>query len=318
MMAAAGHMEHMPAHIFQRVGRYADAAEANRRGAAADLAYFARTRPLDYYAGYTAHNYLFLAFSTVMQGRRAETLDAARKARAVVPDEQLLETPGSDWRMTELYAAMVRFGMWDAILAEPAPNAKLTGLTGGCLYARSIALAATGRVADARQSLAALEKLAATTTTNGHVFAIAILVARARIASTERDDDQAIALLTEAVTREDRLGYAEPAMVLSRAPCAGGGAAAERPGRGGRSGLPGGSATQSRERLGAVRAGAVTEGAEARCRSPGGAAALPGRVEGRRRNDNRIGVLMPAAATGSPHRSSATSQRHEGDRQHRL
>jgi tetratricopeptide (TPR) repeat protein len=108
MMPAAGHMEHMPAHIFQRVGRYADAAEANRRGAAADLAYFARTRPPDYYAGYTAHNYLFLAFSTVMQGRRAATLDAARKARALVPDAELLETPGSDWRMTELYAAMVR------------------------------------------------------------------------------------------------------------------------------------------------------------------------------------------------------------------
>ena len=77
MMPAAGHLEHMPAHIMQRVGRYGDAAEANIKGAAADLNYFARTKPPDYYVMYTAHNYQFLAFSTVMQGRKAETLDAA-------------------------------------------------------------------------------------------------------------------------------------------------------------------------------------------------------------------------------------------------
>ena len=61
LMPAAGHLEHMPAHIMQRVGRYGDAAEANRLGAAADLRYFGRTRPLDYYVMYTAHNYQFLA-----------------------------------------------------------------------------------------------------------------------------------------------------------------------------------------------------------------------------------------------------------------
>lgn len=76
MMPAAGHLQHMPAHIMQRVGRYEDAAEANREGAAADAAYYARTRPLDYYAMYTGHNYQFLAFSTAMEGRKAETLEA--------------------------------------------------------------------------------------------------------------------------------------------------------------------------------------------------------------------------------------------------
>jgi tetratricopeptide (TPR) repeat protein len=219
MMPAAGHLEHMPAHIMQRVGRYGDAAQANRLGAAADLDYFARTRPLDYYVMYTAHNYQFLAFSTVMQGRKADTLDAARKARALVPDDMLLGMPGVDWNMTELYAAMVRFGMWDEILAEPAPNAKLTGLTGGYLYARATALAAKGHVADARQSLAELQKLAAAATSNdaaglntaADVFAVAILAAQARIADTEHNSDQAIALLTQAVAREDQLAYAEPA-----------------------------------------------------------------------------------------------------------
>lgn len=219
MMPAAGHLEHMPAHIMQRVGRYGDAAEANRLGAAADLDYFARTRPPDYYAMYTAHNYQFLAFSAVMQGRKAETLDAARKARALVPDDMLLGMPGADWNMTELYAAMVRFGMWDEILSEPAPNPKLTALTGGYLFARTTALAAKGRNDDARQSLAELEKLAAAATpddgaglnTAPDVFAVAILVAQARLADAEHKDDQAIVLLTQAVAKEDRLAYAEPA-----------------------------------------------------------------------------------------------------------
>ena len=87
MMPAAGHLEHMPAHIMQRVGRYADAATANRKGADADIAYFAKTTPPDYYAMYTAHNYQFLAFSTAMQGRKADTLDAARRSRAVISDD---------------------------------------------------------------------------------------------------------------------------------------------------------------------------------------------------------------------------------------
>jgi tetratricopeptide (TPR) repeat protein len=69
MMPAAGHLEHMPAHIMQRVGRYEEAAQANRKGAAADKSYFAKTQPPDYYAMYTGHNYQFLAYSAAMEGR---------------------------------------------------------------------------------------------------------------------------------------------------------------------------------------------------------------------------------------------------------
>jgi tetratricopeptide (TPR) repeat protein len=111
MLPATGHLEHMPAHIMQRVGRYEDAAEANRKGVAADLAYFAMTKPPDYYVMYTAHNYQFLAFSAAMEGRQAETIEAARQSRALVSDDMLLTMPGADWYVAELYAAMVRFGM---------------------------------------------------------------------------------------------------------------------------------------------------------------------------------------------------------------
>jgi tetratricopeptide (TPR) repeat protein len=218
MMPAAGHLEHMPAHIMQRVGRYAEAAEANRKGAAADLAYFSMTRPLDYYAMYTAHNYQFLAFSTAMQGRRADTLDAARKSRAVISDDLLIAMAGADWYVAETYATMVRFGMWQEILAEPLPNPALLALTVGYHYARTSALAATGQVDAARSELAELESRAATAAPGDgaglspatEVFAVAILVAKARIAGAEAKDNDAIALLTEAVAKEDALAYDEP------------------------------------------------------------------------------------------------------------
>ena len=85
MMPAAGHLEHMPAHIMQRVGRYEDAAEANRRGVIADRAYLARTTPPDYYAMYLAHNSAFLAYSAAMEGRKAETLVAVQDLSATLP-----------------------------------------------------------------------------------------------------------------------------------------------------------------------------------------------------------------------------------------
>jgi tetratricopeptide (TPR) repeat protein len=218
MMPAAGHLEHMPAHIMQRIGRYADAAEANRRGAAADVAYFVKTKPLDYYTMYTAHNYQFLAFSTAMEGRKAETLDATRKSRAIVSDNLLAAMPGIDWYVAELYAAMVRFGMWDEMLAEAAPNTKLIGLSVGYRYGRATAFAAKGRIDEAAAELAELEKLAAAATADdsaglnsaADVFAVANLVVKARIVSAEAKHDDAITLLSEAAAKEDGLAYNEP------------------------------------------------------------------------------------------------------------
>lgn len=219
MMPAAGHLQHMPAHIMQRVGRYQDAAEANREGAAADAAYYAKAKPLDYYTMYTAHNYLFLAFSTAMEGRKAETLEAVRKSRETIPDDMLLAMPGFDWYIAEGYAAMVRFGMWDEMLAEPAPNPKLPGLTGGYLFGKAVALAAKGHLDDAKATVARLEQLSTDTpadygaglNTARDLFAIGALVAEARIADAEGKPDQAIALLRDAVAREDQTAYDEPA-----------------------------------------------------------------------------------------------------------
>jgi len=218
MMPAAGHLEHMPAHIFQRVGRYAEAAEANRKGAEADLAYFAKSTPLDYYRVYTAHNYQFLAYSAAMEGRRADAVHAAKQSRKVVSDEMLAMMPGMDWPLSEAYTARLRFGMWDDLLAEPPPDAKLKALTGGYLYARATALAAKGRLEEAQRVLADLERLAAELPPDAaagfnsakDVFAVAIPIVQARIASAENHSTRAIGLLRQAVANEDKLAYDEP------------------------------------------------------------------------------------------------------------
>jgi tetratricopeptide (TPR) repeat protein len=126
--------------------------------------------------------------------------------------------PGSDWYLAETYATMVRFGMWDAMLAEPPPSAALIVLTAGYHYGRVVALAAKGRTEDAKVELTGLEKIAAAVTADdsaglnaaGDVLALAVLVAKARIADAQQRSIDAIALLTEAAAKEDSLAYDEP------------------------------------------------------------------------------------------------------------
>jgi len=222
MMPAAGHLEHMPAHILQRVGRYEEAAEANRKGAAADLAYLKATAPPDYYPMYLIHNFQFLAAAAGTEGRRAETIQALRKAREYMPDAMLLATPGFDWGAGFLYDGLVKFGMWDDMLKEAAPNTHLTGATIHYLQDRAMALAATGKVDAAKVALAKATALIAATpadATQGNnsaksLYDIGQLEAQARIAIAQGNQREAIELLTRAVAAEDTIAYNEPSDII--------------------------------------------------------------------------------------------------------
>lgn len=219
MMPSAGHLEHMPAHIMQRVGDYEQAAEANRRGIAADRAYLAGTTPPDYYAMYLAHNYSFLAFSAAMEGRKAETLTAVQSVAVTVPLDMLLGMGDSGWNLAQQYSALVRFGLWDEAIALGAPDARAAGLTAAWLYSRGVALAARGRLEDARAMLGQLRQLEARVPADSpagfnslhDILEVADPIVAARIAATELRNDEAIALLQKAVTAQDKLAYNEPA-----------------------------------------------------------------------------------------------------------
>ena len=222
MMPAAGHLEHMPAHILQRVGRYEDAAEANRKGAAADLAYLKKTAAPDYYPMYLIHNFQFLGSAAAMEGRRAETITALKEARAYSSDQMLLGVPGLDWSASFIYDGYTKFGMWDDMLKEPAPSAKLPGATISYLQSRATALAATGRINEAKIELAKSDHLIvavpadAMQGNNGAraLYEIGQHKAQARVATAEGKRDEAIRLLTDAVSAEDKLAYNEPSDMI--------------------------------------------------------------------------------------------------------
>ena len=217
LMPGAGHIVHMPAHIFQRVGRYADASAVNEKAALADEAYFAKTKSPGYYAMYLGHNYGFLSFSASMEGKSAVSIAAARKSAKAMPPEMLDMMPGMDFFTAGPLLALVRFGKWDELLAEPRPDAKYPVLTSLWLHAHAMALAAKGKLDAARADHAELLKVAAAAPKGlqagnndaKDVFAVAAKIVEARIATLARQKDS-LALWAEAVTLEDKLAYSEP------------------------------------------------------------------------------------------------------------
>ena len=161
LMPEAGHIVHMPSHIYYRVGRYADAARVNEQAALVDEAYIAACKAQGFYpAGYYGHNIHFLWTSAEMQGRYQTAIDAARRLVKAVDAEKLSE----GLPLGELYAftpvaTLLRFGKWREILAEPAPPKTLLLDTAVWTYAQGFAHANTGDLKAARADRARLAAL---------------------------------------------------------------------------------------------------------------------------------------------------------------
>jgi tetratricopeptide (TPR) repeat protein len=220
LMPGAGHIQHMPAHIYQRVGRYFDAVLANRRAIAVDKAYLAKTKPPGYYGMYLGHNYGFLAYAASMIGLSAESIDAARAAAEAVPSSMLDMAPGMDFFAAAPTFAQVRFGRWQDLLQAPAPPARYVVLSAIHHHGRGMAQASLGHLDEATSELAALEKLAAGYSADmiagninsaRNIASIAASAVRGRIAEKRGRSEDAIAAYRAAVAVEDQLGYNEPA-----------------------------------------------------------------------------------------------------------
>jgi tetratricopeptide (TPR) repeat protein len=222
LMPSAGHIVHMPAHIFIRVGRYADAVDINHAAAHADERYIHAESPRGIYpVAYYPHNYDFLAFAAAMAGRRTEALEAARRGAALV-DVEMMRVPGLGGLQNYLVLPlrmMLRFGMWEEVLVEPAPDTGLDFVVGFTHYARGMALLRTGRADEAREAVAALRDRITSPDIEPYVIwwnpardvlTLGVLALEAEILLEEGDAEAALDTMARAVDLEDALVYDEP------------------------------------------------------------------------------------------------------------
>ena len=222
-MPGAGHLVHMPGHIYIRVGRYLDALRANEHAVHADETYIQDQNPAMgmYTAGYYPHNYDFMVFAATMIGRRSDALRASLKVAELLPQE-LFGTPGMDflqhWSIRPLQV-MVRFGAWDEILATAAPPRERGHARAVWHYARGRAYADRGDQRRATEELAALRSILSSGQVDGlkmefnrspDILGIAesVLAGWTEVAAGRHD--AAVAHHEEAVRRESALLYGEP------------------------------------------------------------------------------------------------------------
>ena len=218
LMPAAGHLVHMPAHIYARTGDYAAAAQSNVDAAAADEAYIKASGvqgiyPLMYYS----HNLHFLAIASSAQGRYADAMKAATRLEGNVTPA-LKEMPMLEGFLTVTPLIRLRFYRWDEILKQPEPDAKLFGINAIWHFTRGMAYASNADVAKAEIESDAfrgwVRKIPADAPFGlnpaSRIMSIAESVLHARIASSKGDDKATIELLRKAVEAEDSLAYDEP------------------------------------------------------------------------------------------------------------
>jgi tetratricopeptide (TPR) repeat protein len=218
---AAGHIVHMPAHVYIRTGDYASAVKTNQEAAAVDRAYIKSSGAQGIYPMmYYSHNLHFIAMCSAMNGDYAEAKkNADLLAEHVGP--HVKDMPPLEGFMTIPMAVDVRFHRWDDILKMPQPDPSMKTATVFWHFARGMALAATGKVSQAEEEhkiIAEAEKntpedVVFTMPVNNKakdIMKIAQNVLGAKIAMTKKDNAGAIAMLTEAVAVQDSLKYGEP------------------------------------------------------------------------------------------------------------
>ncbi|GMV49097.1 MAG: hypothetical protein AMXMBFR67_06400 [Nitrospira sp.] len=212
LMPGAGHLVHMPAHIYMRLGRYEQASEQNAVAAKVDQDYLAGQHHSEgfYASGYYAHNLHFLNASLMMEGRSAEALQAAR--------ELLAKEPMQDLFAPTLLLTMARFGQWPDLIRQPPPPKTLRLTTGLWHYVRGLAFAATtrwgsveGELANLRKALKQFARAKTSEAKTSHaILQVAERVLAGELAARRGDYDDGIRALQEALRLEAALPYSEP------------------------------------------------------------------------------------------------------------
>jgi tetratricopeptide (TPR) repeat protein len=222
----AGHLVHMPAHVYLRVGRFNDASVANEDALKADEAYFAGDRVagnMMYEVGYYPHNTHFFVTTASMEGRSGSALQAAEEVRKKMHMD-MLRDPGMGGMVQHMHLSPLftktRFARWDAVLAEPAPASDLPYMRAVAHALRGLALAADGRLDEAEQERRAVLALkddaslktmyVSSVNTAATVAAIAYEVLSGELRARQRRAGDAAKHFAAAVALEDSLIYMEP------------------------------------------------------------------------------------------------------------
>jgi tetratricopeptide (TPR) repeat protein len=220
LVPGAGHLVHMPSHIYMRVGRYGDAVAANERAVAVDRAYIARAKPDGLYPMmYYPHNLDFLWAAASMEGRSRDTIRTARELAAVSSPEMARQMADAEPPLVAPLVALARFGRWKEVLREPDFPDDLHYARAIRHYARGLAFTRLGHAREAASEHAALEievqaipperkfvqVLPAQT-----IAALAGTVLAGELAASRGRTNDAIRHLEEAVRMQDELPYMEP------------------------------------------------------------------------------------------------------------
>jgi tetratricopeptide (TPR) repeat protein len=214
LMPGAGHIVHMPGHIYLRVGRYNDAITANRHALHADETYLtdAGARAGFYAVAYYPHNSHFLAFAATMAGRAADALAAARDAARHTPGDAAEGAPELQLLVAYPHLTLATFGRWDDLAREPLPPARLRTATALAWFARGLGDARVGRPAAAAAALDTVRAVLAGESRYpaAPVLQIATRVLGAELHQARGNHAAAVAELEAAVALEDALTYMEP------------------------------------------------------------------------------------------------------------
>lgn len=219
LMPGAGHLVHMPAHIYMRLGKYHDAVERNQQAADIDQQYLTgRNQTGEYADGYYTHNLHFLWASLAMEGRNVEAMKAARDLTATITTEEASKDRWKERYLATPTFSMIRFGRWEELLKELPPPKGLRLMEGMWRLGRGLALVATGRLPGAEGEhvvLAGLTKQirrdrTMEEKTDRALLKIAERILAGELAARRQHYNDAIRLLEEAIRMEEALPFSEP------------------------------------------------------------------------------------------------------------
>jgi len=214
LMPGEGHMVHMPAHIYIRVGRWNDAVKANQHAIHTDEVFIEGQQPKGVYPlAYYPHNIHFLAFASTMAGRSAQAIEASKTLVSKVNVDVARQVGMLQEMLPYHTLTLVTFGKWDDVLADPLPPADIRFSYGMAYYARGVAYAAKQKWAEAQAALDTVTAINNATPDGADsktALSIAVHALTGEIATRRGDLDAGIMHFREAIKIEDAGLYFEP------------------------------------------------------------------------------------------------------------